>query len=58
MNCRQALQILAKLKPELVERIGVTRLALFGSTVRDEAGVDSETPERERFDRSGDTQSA
>ena len=42
MNRQQALGILSKLKPELVERFGVTRLALFGSTVRDEASVDSD----------------
>lgn len=33
----QALNILANLKPELIKRFGITRLALFGSTVRDEA---------------------
>ena len=38
MNRQQAIDILAKLKPELVKLFGVTRLALFGSTVRDEAG--------------------
>jgi uncharacterized protein len=37
MNRQQALETLSKLKPQLVERFGVTRLALFGSTVRDEA---------------------
>ncbi len=37
MNRKQAIEMLAKLKPELVKRFGVTRLALFGSTVRDEA---------------------
>ena len=42
MNRNQALETLNKLKPELVERFGVTRLALFGSTVRDEAGSDSD----------------
>ena len=30
MNRQQAIDILAKLKPELVKRFGVTRLALFG----------------------------
>ncbi len=38
----QALDILKKLKPELVKRFGITRLALFGSTVRDEAREDSD----------------
>jgi predicted nucleotidyltransferase len=33
---------LTKLKPELVKRFGVTRLALFGSTVRDEASPESD----------------
>lgn len=42
MNRQQAIDILAKLKPELVKRFGVTRLALFGSTVRNEAGADSD----------------
>jgi predicted nucleotidyltransferase len=37
MNRQQALTILARLKPDLVKRFGVTRLALFGSTVRNEA---------------------
>ena len=42
MNRQQAIEILAKLKPELVKRFGVTRLALFGSTVRDEAMTNSD----------------
>lgn len=42
MNRQQAIEILVKLKPELVKRFGVTRLALFGSTVRDEASPDSD----------------
>jgi predicted nucleotidyltransferase len=42
MNRQQTLEILAKLKPELVNRFGVTRLALFGSTVRDEAKASSD----------------
>ena len=42
MNRKQALEILTKLKPELITRYGVTRLALFGSTVRDEAGPGSD----------------
>jgi len=42
MNRQQAIEILAKLKPEPVKRFGVTRLALFGSTVRDEASPDSD----------------
>ncbi|MBC8212378.1 MAG: nucleotidyltransferase family protein [Gammaproteobacteria bacterium] len=42
MNRKQALDILARLKPDLVKRFGVTRLALFGSTVRGEARSDSD----------------
>lgn len=42
MDRRQALEILAKLKPELVKRFGVKRLALFGSTARNEARADSD----------------
>ena len=42
MNRQQAIDILAKLKPELAKRFGVTRLALFGSTVRNEAGANSD----------------
>lgn len=42
MNRQQTLEVLTKLKPELVERFGVTRLALFGSTARNEARADSE----------------
>lgn len=36
------LAVLARLKPVLMQRYGVTRLALFGSTVRDEARPDSD----------------
>ena len=42
MNRQQTLEVLTKLKPELVERFGVTRLALFGSTARNEARADSD----------------
>ena len=42
MNRKQALTILSRLKPELEKNFGVTRLTLFGSTVRDEAGKDSD----------------
>ena len=37
MNRAQALQVLTRAKPELAQRFGVVRLALFGSTARDEA---------------------
>lgn len=42
MERQQVLDILARLKPDLVRRFGVTRLALFGSTARNEARTDSD----------------
>jgi len=42
MTKNETLEILYRLKPLLVERFGITRLALFGSTVRDEAKPDSD----------------
>ena len=42
MNREDALRQLAESKPVLAARFGVTRLALFGSTVRDAARVDSD----------------
>ncbi len=42
MKASQALELLTRVKPILVERYGVTRLALFGSTVRDSARSDSD----------------
>lgn len=42
MTRSQALALLSKSKPDLAERYGVTRLALFGSTVRDTARADSD----------------
>ena len=42
MNRMQALQALARAKPELTQRFGVTRLALFGSTASDTARNDSD----------------
>lgn len=42
MTRSQALALLSKSKPHLAERYGVTRLALFGSTVRDTARADSD----------------
>ena len=42
MNRRDALNILIRAKPELAGSFGVTRLALFGSTVRDEAKRESD----------------
>jgi len=42
MTKNETLKILHRLKPLLVERFGITRLALFGSTVRDEANANSD----------------
>ena len=42
MEKQQALDTLTQLKPELIKRFGITRLALFGSTVRNEAREDSD----------------
>jgi predicted nucleotidyltransferase len=42
MTKYETLKIMNRLKPLLVERFGITRLALFGSTVRDEATLDSD----------------
>jgi predicted nucleotidyltransferase len=42
MKRQQTLEILTKLKPYLEKRFGITRLALFGSTVRDEAQESSD----------------
>ena len=37
-----ALEILTRSKPTLAQRFGVTRLALFGSTARDLARIESD----------------
>jgi len=42
MNRKDAINTLIKVKPELVGRYGVTRLALFGSTARDDANQQSD----------------
>ena len=42
MKKQQVVQKLVELKPQLQKRFGVIRLSLFGSTVRDEAGPDSD----------------
>lgn len=42
MKKQRALELLARSKPELQTRFGVTRLALFGSTARDEAASGSD----------------
>jgi predicted nucleotidyltransferase len=36
------LEVLTRIKPELTKRFGVVRLALFGSTARDEARPESD----------------
>lgn len=42
MNREQAIEILTRCKPEIQARFGVTRLALFGSMIRDEATIESD----------------
>ena len=42
MNRSKVLHLLEQNKPALAARFGVLRLALFGSTVRDAAGPDSD----------------
>ncbi|MCP5246744.1 MAG: nucleotidyltransferase domain-containing protein, partial [Burkholderiales bacterium] len=37
MNKQRVIELLTRSKPELQARFGVVRLALFGSTARDEA---------------------
>ncbi len=50
MRKDEALKILAEHKPELIKRFGITDLALFGSTVRDEARPDSDIDVLVSFD--------
>lgn len=50
MNRSQALTLLSRSKPVLAARYGVTDLALFGSTVRDTASVDSDVDILVAFD--------
>ncbi|MEI7997212.1 MAG: nucleotidyltransferase family protein [Methylococcaceae bacterium] len=42
MKRNNALSILSQIKPALVQQFGVTQLALFGSTARDDAGDNSD----------------
>ena len=42
MSRLSALEILRRIKPRLQDRYPLSRLALFGSTARDEAGEDSD----------------
>ena len=50
MNKQRALELLARSKPELQARFGVTSLALFGSTARDEASSSSDVDILVAFD--------
>lgn len=50
MNRDTATRLLTEAKPELRRRFGVTRLALFGSTARDEARDDSDVDVLVAFD--------
>ena len=50
----EALRILREHQAELVERFGVRELALFGSTVRNEARPDSDVDLLVRMDIKGD----
>ena len=50
LSRQRALAILTELKPRLADRFGITRLALFGSTVRNEAGPDSDIDIMVEFD--------
>jgi predicted nucleotidyltransferase len=50
MKRKQVFELLARSKPELRARFGVTRLALFGSTARDAAGSGSDVDLLVAFD--------
>ncbi len=50
MNREHALECLTRSKEELQSRFGVTRLALFGSTARGQARVDSDVDVLVAFD--------
>ena len=50
----EVLALLREHKPVMAERFGVVDLALFGSTVRDEAGPDSDVDILVSFDRPTD----
>ena len=50
MKRARALDLLRKGKPELVQRFGVRRLALFGSTARDNAHPESDIDVLVEFD--------
>ena len=50
MKRNDVLQILTAIKPELVNRFGITKLALFGSTARDQAKTGSDLDVLVAFD--------
>ena len=50
MRKDEVLKFLAQHKPELVRRFGITDLALFGSTARDEANESSDVDLMVEFD--------
>jgi len=50
MSRQEILQVLADNKQVLMARFGVTRLALFGSSVRDTARADSDVDVLVAFD--------
>lgn len=50
MNGQRTVELLARSKPELQARFGVTRLALFGSTARDSATSGSDVEILVAFD--------
>jgi len=50
MNRQRVLELLSRSKPELKDRFGVTRMALFGSTARDNASSVSDVDILVAFD--------
>jgi predicted nucleotidyltransferase len=50
MRKDEVLKLLTEHKPELMRRFGITDLALFGSTARDEASEDSDVDVMVEFD--------
>jgi len=50
MDRQRVLELLAKHKPLLAERFGVSRLAVFGSVARDAAAADSDVDVLVAFD--------
>ncbi len=55
MNKQQAIQTLTNSKAELAKRYGVSRLALFGSTARDDATASSDVDVLVGFDGVADS---